>query len=282
VKQAWLLVFAAMLAAQVPVYAQTQNGAQNEPQTANGGAADEADKADKADKQDKKTEEAKNKPPAKPVGKWVFSFGGGIVLFNEDGGLETAPPPVLPVPFASFDWTPLRLGIFNLALDGRLEIYWTDYLILDGHPPPYPAMIESRQSFVMGIVPALAAKAYIQLPPVMLKAALGFSADLRIVTTALDLNEADMEVARRQTSQISDYFWGNGRFFRPIFIFGADLPVTGRWRVGLDVEISIPIMEMALSETSGVENWRFGFFVSISGHFDGKKPQKPNANVPST
>jgi hypothetical protein len=186
VKRLWILVFGAMLAG---ASAYGQQAAQNAPQA--GASAENNGDADKNEAEANKKPVIK--PYVKPVGKWIFSFGGGIVLFAEDGGIEAAPAPVLPMPFASFDWVALRRGLFNLALDSRLAIYWTDYLWDDGRP--YPAMIETRQSFVLGFVPSLEAKAYIQLSYIMLKAGLGISADMRVVTAALDLNDADKKEA---------------------------------------------------------------------------------------
>ncbi|MDR0539961.1 MAG: hypothetical protein LBG74_05600 [Spirochaetaceae bacterium] len=235
--------------------------------------ADAQQSKDGGKNEDEKEEE--KPPPLKeydPVGNFIFSFGGALVFYNEDGGVNTAPAPVLPVPYAAFDWIALRRGVFNMGLGSRISLYWNNYLWQDKRP--WPAEIENRQAFVTGIVPAVAARFVVHFNRIMLHIHTGISADLRIVTEALDLNAEDEDEARRQTALIRGYFWENARFLYPLFVFGMDFPVTRKWRLGVEVSASMPFSQMANGETLGLDAWRLGIGVSISRHFFLKPAQK--------
>jgi hypothetical protein len=216
--------------------------------------------------------------PPPPVPDWIISVSAATVFFNEDGGIQTAPAPVIGMPCFSFDWMLMKKGRVNLALEAGLGVYWAYYLLHNGRP--YPAEIENRQSFVLGFIPGVQAKLIIPLAKFMLHTSLGFTADMRVVSEAPGLGEPEIPEAREQTGAIRDYFWENARFLYPSFELGFDYPIVKNWRLGLRVVVYCPLVQMLRNETAGFEAWRFGAALSVSRHL--QKKEKPETKKPET
>lgn len=205
---------------------------------------------------------------------FIFSLQSGFILFNEDGGLNTAPSPVvLWEPGFVMDVVLLKRGGFNLALSSSLHLYWNNYLWENRRP--YPAPLENRLAFVLGFLGGLEAKAIFPVFNFLLYSNLGLSADFRLVTEALGLNESDKNDVNEQLPLIRDYFWSNGRLFYPVAGVGFETHLVNGWFLGGAVNVSMPIAELFLGEQIGLEGWRFSFTLSFSRHFQKKvKPKE--------
>ncbi|MDR2795511.1 MAG: hypothetical protein LBB47_02220, partial [Spirochaetaceae bacterium] len=145
------------------------------------------------------TGEAANTKPGGAFSNWfnktIFSFGGSILIFQEDYGFEAAPIPVLPAPGFAFALPPVGAGFARAALETTLDMYFTYYKYSYELNRPVPAEIENRSAFVLGPILALQVQGRINLNKIRLRLNAGLSADFRIVLLAPDLNEADLEDA---------------------------------------------------------------------------------------
>ena len=257
-----------LLCGLVPLWGQNQNAQQENVQQQTAEGAQEATD-DEKDKQAQQT--------GRRVGDMILRFGGAALIFNEDGGLHTAPLPVLPSGTASFDWVLLKRGIVNLAVDTNLGFYGTNYTWIFDRP--YPTEIENRLTFVFGFITGASAKLLLPVSAFLFHTELGFAFDLRIVTEAADLNEEDSDDARAATQKISEYYWNGGRFFYPMFGLGFDVPIIPGWNLGFSFKMWMPVVQMAYGESPGFNDWRFGFALTVSKHFNKKKkPPQPDEN----
>ncbi|MDR2490357.1 MAG: hypothetical protein LBD20_03035 [Spirochaetaceae bacterium] len=225
------------------------------------------------------TDEEKEKQAqqaGRKAGDMILTFGGAVLIFNEDGGLHTAPLPVLPSGIVSFDWVLLKRGIVNLAVDAHLGFYGTNYIWIFDRP--YPTEIENRLAFVFGFITGASAKLMLPLSIFLFNTELGFAFDLRIITEAADLNKEDSDDARAAAEKIREYYWNGGRFFYPSFGVGLDFPVVTGWNLGFSFKMWMPVVQMAYGESPGLNDWRFGFALTVSKHFNKKK--KPTETEP--
>ena len=218
-------------------------------------------------------EEGKEEKPqqqaARNVGDMILTFGGGVLIFNEDGGLQTAPLPVLSSAVVSFDWVLLKRGIVNLAVEANLGLYGNNYIWVSGRP--YPTEIENRLTFVFGFITGASAKLMLPVSIFLFNTELGFAFDLRVITEAADLNKEDAEDARFATEKIREYYWNEGRFFYPAFGLGLDFPIITGWNLGFSFKMWMPVVQIAYGESPGMNDWRFGFALTVSKHFNKKK-----------
>ena len=185
-----------------------------------------------------------------------FSFGGSLLIFEEDYGFEAAPIPILPAPGFAFTMPLLGLGFAGIALETTLDLYFTYYKYSYQLQRPVPAEIENRSAFVFGPVFAFQAQGYINLNKVRVRLNAGIAADPRIVLLAPDLNEADLEDANRQTNDIRAFYKEFNQWLYPVFGLGADFQVTPRWSAGLDLRTWMPLDSDNADEQ--FLGWRFG------------------------
>jgi hypothetical protein len=194
--------------------------------------------------------------------KTIFSFGGSILIFQEDYGFEAAPIPILPAPGFAFTMPLLGSDFAGVALETTLDMYFTYYKYSYELDRPVPAEIENRSAFVFGPVFALQAQGYINLNKVRLRLNAGIAADPRIVLLAPDLNEADLEDANMQTDDIREFYKNYDQWLYQTLGLGADFQVTPRWSAGLDLRTWAPL------DFSGVDRqflgWRFGIGLRAS------------------
>ncbi|MDR3357147.1 MAG: hypothetical protein LBO04_08205 [Spirochaetaceae bacterium] len=196
------------------------------------------------------------------LSKTVFSFGGSILIFQEDYGLEAAPVPVLPAPGVAFTLPPWGSILSGAAIETTLDMYFTYYKYSYELDRPVPAEIENRSAFVFGPILAFQLQGYFNINKVRLRLNGGIAADFRIVLLAPDLNEADLEDAGRQTDDIRSFYKSAGQWLYPVFGLGADFQVTPRWSAGLDLRTWAPL------DFSGLDKqflgWRFGIGLRVS------------------
>ena len=194
--------------------------------------------------------------------KTIFSFGGSILIFQEDYGFEAAPIPVLPAPGFAFTMPLWSSAFGGVALETTLDMYFTYYKYSYELDRPVPAEIENRSAFVFGPVFALQAQGHINLNKVRLRLNAGIAADPRIVLLAPDLNEADLEDANMQTDDIRAFYKDYDRWLYPVLGLGADFHVTPRWSAGIDLRTWAPL------DFSGADRqflgWRFGIGLRAS------------------
>jgi hypothetical protein len=227
-------------------------------------AQEEAPETDSVEEADAEAEAASSEGGAFSawLNKTIFSFGGSLLIFQEDYGFEAAPIPVLPALGFAFTMPLWDFGSSGIALETTLDMYFNYYKYSYELQRPVPAEIENRSAFVFGPVVALQAQGYIKLNKVRLRLNAGIAADPRIVLLAPDLNEADLEDANRQTDDIRAFYKDYDQWLYPVFGLGADFQITPRWSAGLDLRTWMPLA----SGNSGESflGWRFGIGLRVS------------------
>lgn len=196
------------------------------------------------------------------LNKTTFSFGGSILIFQEDYGFEAAPIPILPAPGFAFTLPPLGSDFAGVAFETTLDMYFTYYKYSYELQRPLPAEIENRSAFVFGPVFALQAQGHIRLNKVRLRLNVGIALDPRIVLLAPDLNDADLEDANRQTDDIRAFYKNYDQWLYPVSGLGVDFQITPRWWAGVDIRGWMPL---DFSNTDGsFLGWRFGIGLRVS------------------
>ncbi|MDR2659171.1 MAG: hypothetical protein LBC27_04190 [Spirochaetaceae bacterium] len=202
-----------------------------------------------------------------PLKRWfagtTFSFGGSVLIFQEDYGLEAAPIPVLPVPSFAFTFPPFGNDFIGGAFETTLDMYFTHYKYSYVLDRPVPAEIENRSAFVFGPIFALQMQVFLKINIFRIRLNVGIAGDFRITLLAEDLNEADLEDAQKQTEDIAAFFSKDGRWLFPVAGLGLDIRLTPRWRAGFDFRVWAPI------DFSGADEqflgWRFGLGFRVFG-----------------
>jgi len=202
--------------------------------------------------------------PALPLGaEGFFSriswfVEGSILFFPEDNGMESDPMPILPSLGAGASH-PLTS---RLALELTLDFYTTHYGYSHTLNRPVPLAIENRTARVLGFLLGLQLTRHFYLTPaVRIRAYGGPAADLRIVLVASGLNGGfdDMDEIRRDTDLVRNYFWSQGRWFKPLVGVGADYTLNSGFRLGFDFRVWMPVYRLWTRENlPAVEGWRFG------------------------
>ncbi|MDR0408812.1 MAG: hypothetical protein LBH18_00220 [Spirochaetaceae bacterium] len=214
-----------------------------------------------------------------PVRRWLdrttFSFGGSVLLFQEDYGFDAAPVPILPAPSLAFMLPPLGNRLVGATLEFTLDTYFTHYKYSYGLDRPVPAEIENRSAFVLGPILALQAQGYIRVSIFRLRVSAGIAGDLRIILLAEDLNEADMDDANKQRDDIAAYFNRADRWLFPVVGVGMDFQATPNWAGGIDFRVWAPVDLIGMSEN--FLGWRFGIGFRVfrkSGFFETPAPPR--------
>ncbi|MDR1363309.1 MAG: hypothetical protein LBJ35_04610 [Spirochaetaceae bacterium] len=195
-----------------------------------------------------------------PVKRWfnraTLSFGGSILLFQEDYGFDAAPVPILPAPSLAFTLPPLGNNFAGGALELTLDMYFTHYKYSYELNRPVPAEIENRSAFVFGPILAFQLQGYLRINMFRIRLNAGISGDLRIVLLAEDLNEADLEDANKQKDDIAAFFSQYSQWLFPVAGLGMDFQITPHWAGGLDFRIWAPLDFSGTGEQ--FLGWRFG------------------------
>ena len=186
---------------------------------------------------------------------------GSLFLFASDNGPASDPPALLPTAGASFAWSiigPLRIEL-------TADVYFTNY---EYNPLGYPMACnpENRYSFVIGFITAVQATGAFSVgSDIYFRVFGGPAADFRIVTQAIGLHPTDIAEADRQTALITDYFWGEGRWFSPVAGIGMDFPLNENFLLGFDLRAWFPIYKLWTNDnTPAIDGWRFGAGLRIT------------------
>lgn len=185
----------------------------------------------------------------------TWSFRGSILIIPEDNGLQSDPTPILPTPGLAAAY-PLNSLI---GLEVSLDFYATYYGYSRVLQRAVPYAIENRSTFVFGSV--LAFQGVFRLPINTTFSARFFAgpaADLRLCLVAPDLKGTDLSDAAAQTAEVTNYFWGNGRWIFPFVGLGADYRLSDKYVLGFDTRLWFPLYRLWSGENlSAVEGWRF-------------------------
>jgi hypothetical protein len=183
-------------------------------------------------------------------------FGGSVLFFPEDNGMESGTMPVLPSP---------GLGAsrrFNeiFRIEATLDFYRGVYGYNDALQRAVPLEWEHRSAQVIGSVLGIQAAAYYEVfSLITLRAFAGLAADLRIILIAPDLSPDDMDDASKQTESVRSYFWSEARWFLPFAGLGFDFPMNERFKIGVDLRSWAPAYRLWSGEDlPAIEGWRFG------------------------
>ncbi|MDR2096477.1 MAG: hypothetical protein LBP76_13325 [Treponema sp.] len=193
-----------------------------------------------------------------------WSFRGSIVVMPEDNGLESDPTPVLPV-FGLAVAFPLPF-IKSASLETSLDLYYNNYGYSDSLQRAVPLAIENRWTQVLGFVLGIHFLSTIPINSLLnFRVSGGFAADLRLCLIAADLNSYEMDDASEQTRKVSDYFWGQGRWFLPVLGGGLDFTLNEKFLLGLDLRAWFPVYRLWTGENEPfIEGWRFGAGIKLT------------------
>jgi hypothetical protein len=195
--------------------------------------------------------------PAKlPAEKFILAFRGSVLIFPEDNGLDSDSGPILPSIGILAVWPLVK----SLEIELSLDFYGTYYAYSYKLDRAIPAIPDNRSAFVIGsILGVQALKTFPLSDTLHLRVYGGPAADLRICLVADGLEGEDEKDASEQTSEISAYFWGQGRWFIPVIGTGMDFNVTEKLRMGLDLRVWFPVYRLWTGESlPSIEGWRFG------------------------
>jgi hypothetical protein len=187
----------------------------------------------------------------------------------EDNGLESDPMPILPV-FGFAAAYPLPLTFPRLtnstSLETSLDIYYNNYGYSDSLQRAVPLAIENRWTQVLGFVLGVHFLSTISLNDMLnIRISGGLAADLRLCLIAADLNDYEMDDASKQTRAVTDYFWGDGRWFLPVLGSGLDFTINEKFFLGLDLRVWFPVYKFWTDEGAPfIEGWRFGAGIKLT------------------
>jgi hypothetical protein len=196
-----------------------------------------------------------------------WAVKGSLFFIFEDNGLEGDPMPILPSAGLALEY-PLAP---HLAFGSSYDIYSTYYGYSTTLNRAIPVAIENRSSLVIGNVLTFFGSYRMFIPGLTprglrLRFSAGLSIDARLCLIADGLEGDDLEDASQQTSQVTNYFWSNGRWFFPMTGFGIDVIKVGRFWLGLDARIWYPLYRLwSGDQAPAAEGWRssLGFRLSF-------------------
>jgi hypothetical protein len=194
--------------------------------------------------------------------RFSWAVHGSLLIFPEENGPNRgAPTPILPSPGASLAyrfWGPL-------SAEASLDLYFTHYGYDFELDRAIPVEVENRSAFVLGPILGFSLTGHVPVGERFgLRFSGGFATDLRIVTLAFDLNDADLveddpRGAPMQTNAVRDYFWDQCRWLLPVLGAGFDAALNEKFTLGLDFRVWFPLYRLWTGEDlPGLEGWRFG------------------------
>jgi hypothetical protein len=205
-----------------------------------------------------------------------------ILYFASDNGKQGADPaPILPSMGFSGEWR--FWG--PLSLEFSEDVYFTNYEYNSTLGYAMPCNPENRSAFVMGFITGFQLAGFFPVTKNGITARVygGPAADLRLVVPAFglrpgDYNTGEIETdARLQTDAIRKYFWGENRWFFPVFGAGMDFPINERFLLGFDLRTWFPVYRLwADKELPAIDGWRFGVGIRLTPR---KKSAPPKENA---
>ena len=197
-----------------------------------------------------------------------WSVLGSMFYFAADNGVNSDPAPILPSLGGSVS---LRLNNF-LRLELTEDVYFTNYEYNYEYGYPMACNPENRSAFVLGFITGIQLTGVIPIGGgITVRVYGGPAADLRIVLVAIGLNHPNdftggiENNARLQTNAISDYFWGEGRWFMPVAGAGMDFPINEKFLLGFDLRTWFPVYKLWTNDqTPAIDGWRFGAGLRIT------------------
>jgi len=188
---------------------------------------------------------------------------GSLFLFASDNGPRADPPAIVPSLGFSLTWQLLDF----LRIEFSEDIYFSNYEFSREFGYPVACGLDSRYSFVIGFITAIQATGTFPIGNngIMARVFGGPSADLRIITQAVGLHPTDIQEAEQQTKMLTDHFWGNGRWFMPVFGAGMDFPAVENYLIGFDLRVWFPMYKLWINDnTPAIDGWRFGISLRIT------------------
>jgi hypothetical protein len=187
----------------------------------------------------KKEEIRKTFPPLLP-------FGFDIVFMMDDGGLNSAPPPILPNLFAGFSYPLFRSKYAALYAASTLDVS-TIYYCWNGKIP-VPVEVENREAYIVWPVLAIGLEAQFALHRKMfVRVNASLAADLRIVLMADGIadnaDEAELSKIEDNNAKISEYFYKDINWLLAAFSFGFDFRLSNKYSFGIDARMWLPLSE---------------------------------------
>jgi hypothetical protein len=184
---------------------------------------------------------------------------GSLFAFASDNG-PVEPPAILPSLGFSASWQ-----IFGpLRIEPTLDIYYSNYKY-NGYP--IACSLENRSAFVIGFVTAVQLTGSFALGNngTVIRVYGGPAADFRLVLPAFGLPPNELEDAQQQAAYITDYFWGDARWFLPVFGVGMDFPINEHFLIGFDLRAWFPVYKLWTNDnTPDIDGWRFGIGFRIT------------------
>ncbi|MCL2440244.1 MAG: hypothetical protein FWD14_00745 [Treponema sp.] len=194
---------------------------------------------------------------------------GGLYLFASDNVPEGPPAAIIPGVGFSASW---QVHDF-LRIEVTEDVYFNNYEFNAKYGYPMACSPENRSAFVIGLLTAAQVTGHFPIGSNGIAARVygGPAIDIRIVTLAFGLNHpADFSGkietdAKMQTKEISKYFWGNGRWFLPVFGTGMDFPLSEHFLLGFDFRVWFPMYRLWTNENiPAIDGWRFGAGLRIT------------------
>ena len=189
--------------------------------------------------------------------KYSIFAGGSIIFFPQDNGIHADPMHILPSPGLG-----LKAEFSDVfSVEAALDMYFATYGYSDVLGRAVPMSWENRTAFVWGnLLSIQAVRRFTFTETLGLRVFGGLGFDLRLVLRAPDLHPLDpLDEIDRQTKLVSEYFWGNGRWFLPVIGTGLDINLNEKMRLGVDLRAWMPLYALLGDENlSDFEGWRFG------------------------
>jgi len=196
-------------------------------------------------------------------GDFSWALRGSILYFAADNGPGADPAPILPSLGASASWQisgPLKIEVTE-------DIYFTNYEYNTKLGYAMACNPENRSALVIGFITGVQATGVFPIKDngTVFRVYGGPAVDLRIVTLAAGLDHpsdtsGDIDTnAKLQTEAIAEYFWGEGRWFLPVFGVGMDFPLSEKFLLGFDIRAWFPLYRLSADkELPDIDGWRFG------------------------
>jgi len=191
---------------------------------------------------------------------------GSLFVFASDGSKN--PSAIIPTLGFSVAWP---LNDF-LRIEFTEDVYFTNYEFDTERGFPIACSPENRSAFVIGFVTAFQVTGHFPIGHngTAIRVYGGPAADLRIAVLAFGLHPTDTEGpidknAQLQTDAIRKMFWGDARWFMPVFGTGMDFPLNDNFLIGFDIRTWFPVYKLWTNDNiPAIDGWRFGAGLRIT------------------
>jgi hypothetical protein len=187
--------------------------------------------------------------------RFTVSFGGTLLFFLENNGMEGDASPVIPsfgAALAFHVWGPLSIELTE-------DLYFTYYDYSNNLKRAVHVDRENRSAFVFGFFTGLQVMARFPITGLLsVRVYGGPAADLRIVARADSRHPDDADMSEKANA-VRQYFGSGTRWFYPVAGTGLDFAVNERFLVGLDFRLWFPLYRVWTGEhLPASEGWRMG------------------------